>query len=107
MRNQHVWWSRRQFLRRATRTVLLSSLAGGAADLLAACSGSSPKPSASAKPVRGGTIVEGSTSDIQSFNPLKNAQTNDQLSYGFLFEPLLSYDGAANLVPAIAQSVPN
>jgi peptide/nickel transport system substrate-binding protein len=102
-------WSRRDFMVRSGSFALGGALFLGAAEVLEACgnavTGSKSTPNVA--PVRGGSLVEGNSSDIVAgFNPIVNAGALDIQQSNMIFEGLLATDPAGDLVPALAESTP-
>jgi peptide/nickel transport system substrate-binding protein len=98
--------TRRSFLVRAGALAMASPL-------LTSCSPSDVVPSqsasvaASARPVVGGTVVEGAPVDIEMLNPILGRD-----NYGFglaqmMFDGLVSSDMNGNLFPLIAEAMPS
>src|SRR3981081_2059079 len=66
-------WSRRDFLKRAGGAAAYLAFMAGGAELLAAC-GPSTTTNTSLKPVKGGKLIEGSISDMATFNTLQSSK---------------------------------
>ena len=98
--------SRRTFLARTGQFATLAALSGGGAEFLIACGNGSqaPKASTSAKPVKGGHVIE--NGNPAGLNPVLNANTTDKLVHTNLFDGLITNDATGNLLPRIAQSLP-
>jgi peptide/nickel transport system substrate-binding protein len=97
-------WSRRDFLRRMGAGAAWVVFSAGAAEFLAACGGTTP--TTSVNPVKGGKLIEGSISDISTFNSLNSGDVNSTQMIVLTLDGLLSLDGNGNNVPMLAQSVP-
>jgi ABC-type transport system substrate-binding protein len=111
-------YDRRTFLNRGASTAAGLALAGaGAPALLSACGGSSaPSPSrgsktttpgvSTAKPVRGGSVTIGMSSDIDGFLPASSHFDNTGLTYAnAVFDTLTSVAADASIRPHLAASV--
>jgi peptide/nickel transport system substrate-binding protein len=110
-------YDRRAFLGRGAVTAAGLALAGaGAPVLLSACGGSSsPSPAAtgtttpgvsSAKPVRGGSVIIGMSSDIDGFLPATSHFDNTGLTYAnAVFDTLTSVAADGSIRPHLAASV--
>jgi peptide/nickel transport system substrate-binding protein len=55
-------------------------------------SGGSESPSASEQPVAGGRVIEGSTADIKTLNPILVNDSPSSVVVGLMFEPLILQD---------------
>jgi peptide/nickel transport system substrate-binding protein len=100
-------WSRRDFLARAGTTLAAGGFVFTAAELLAACGNAKTAGTTqSATPVRGGYVIEGSTPDVDGFNPIINVAGFDSLMGRYLFDGLITYTADGTLVPALAESLP-
>ena len=97
-------WSRRDFLRRMGASAAWLAFTGGAIEFLEACGGGST--TTSVNPVKGGKLIEGTISDISTFNSLNSGDVNSTQMIVLTLEPLLSLDGSGTNVPMLAQAVP-
>lgn len=92
--------------RTRSRSALLAVIAPAAALVLAlsACSGGSASPSASSTPVSGGTLTLARTAAVTSLNLHTEITSNNAFAIDKIFEPLLTFDSAGKLQPAVASS---
>lgn len=99
--------SRRDFLKGAGGLGASLALLGSGGVLLEACgSGGSGGSSSSGTPRKGGHVTEGWAFDIKTFNSTLSQDVYSNLVLGLCFDALLTSDAKGNLLPAIAQSVP-
>lgn len=105
---------RRHFLDRCIRAVAgVATLGVGAPVLLDACSTTGTANSAqagagvsSAPPRRGGSIVFGTTSEIDGFNPVTNRWDRTGIEYArTVFDPLMAVAADGSVRPYLARSV--
>jgi len=100
-------WSRRDFMKRTGGAAALAAFMVGAPEFLAACGpGQQAQPGPAGSPVKGGHIVEASTSDPSTFNPIFSQDTTSSRLIGLMFEPLVWFKANGDLAPALAESVP-
>jgi peptide/nickel transport system substrate-binding protein len=98
-------WSRRDFLRNmGAGAAYLAFLAGGA-ELLAAC-GPSNANTNSLTPVKGGKLIEGTISDMKTFNTLNSGDTTSTQMIMQCFDGLLGIAANGDNIPALAQDLP-
>jgi peptide/nickel transport system substrate-binding protein len=98
-------WSRREFLRALGGVLASSAFVAGGTTLLDSCGGDT-KSSGATNAVRGGHLVEGTTSDISNINPIFSSDNISALIGGLVYSRLLTVDGAGNLLPDLAVEVP-
>jgi peptide/nickel transport system substrate-binding protein len=97
-------WSRRDFLRRMGAAAAYTAFSVGIVDLLEACG--NPAPSTSLTPVKGGKLIEGSISDIATFNTLNSGDTSSSQQITLLFDGLLSLTSKGDNIPMLASALP-
>lgn len=97
-------WSRRDFLGRLGATAVVGAGLTGEA-LPAACGGPQAARSSSVAPVKGGFVVEGTTTDFVTLSPLRALQ-NDLIIVSALYDGLLTNNAVGDLMPAVATSLP-
>lgn len=99
--------SRREFIKSGVASFGALAAAGSFAEFVAACGNATPSTSGTGKVVKGGHFVEGYLYDVSSLNPIiATGRTTNQLAATMLFDDLLTYDAAGNLVPNLAKAVP-
>jgi peptide/nickel transport system substrate-binding protein len=100
-------WSRRDVLRGMGGVVAFTAFAAGGLEFLEACgtSGSSSTQTAP-KGKKGGHLVEANISDISSLNSVLSSDTASSQVISMLFEGLLISKPNGDLVPGLAQSMP-
>jgi len=101
-------WSRRDFLRRTGGAAALAALLVGVPGLLEACgSNSNGSPSSSGQPVKGGHLVEGNSTDFNSFNTaIAPGNTYGIVVSGLVFDGLLVDKPNGELQPVLAAALP-
>ena len=100
-------WSRRQFLRASGGALAFSAFLGGGAAFLAACGGNNTPTSTSAKPVRGGKLVEAGPRDLLDFNTVRRTLISvEAIVHPLLFPGLLINTPTGDLIPNLADSLP-
>jgi len=97
-------WSRRDFLRGTGGAMAMSAFLAGGMELLAGCGGGTGGSAQNA--VRGGHLVEGSSSDISNINPIFSNDTASSIISYLSYSRLVVADGAGNLRPELAAEVP-
>jgi hypothetical protein len=97
-------WSRRDFLRRTGGAAAYLAFMAGGAELLAACGPSNTTNSLN--PVKGGKLIEGSISDISTFNTLNSGDTASTQMITLCFDGLLGINAAGDNIPMLAQALP-
>jgi len=97
-------WSRRDFLRRMGAAAAYTAFSVGIVDLLEACG--NPTTSTSTTPVKGGKLIEGSISDMATFNTLNSGDTTSTQMIVLNFDGLLSISAKGDNLPMLAQSLP-
>jgi peptide/nickel transport system substrate-binding protein len=98
-------WSRRDVLRGMGGALAFTAFLAGGMELLAACGGGTTTTTTQ-NAVKGGHLVEGSISDIANLNPIFSNDTASNTVRDMIYDRLLSYDPAGNLIPNIATEVP-
>ena len=99
-------WSRRDFLRGMGGALAFSAFMAGGMEFLAACGGGGTQQTNTQNAVRGGHLVEGTISDISNVNPIFINDTASSTVAYRQYDRLLDNDGAGNLIPQLAASVP-
>ena len=103
-------WSRREFLVRGGQVVGSTALGLSMTSFLAACANAGQTGQSGAQsvtPVKGGTLIEGLSTDIaQTLNPVLNSNGQDLNFVSMMFDGLLSNDGAGQLIPMVAEALP-
>ncbi len=98
-------WSRRDFLRRTGGAAAYLAFLAGGAELLAAC-GPSNANTNSLTPVKGGKLIEGTISDMKTFNTLNSGDTTSTQMITQCFDGLLGIAANGDNIPALAQDLP-
>ena len=98
-------WSRRDFLRRTGGAAAYLAFLAGGAELLAAC-GPSNTNTNSLTPVKGGKLIEGTISDMKTFNTLNSGDTTSSQMIMQCFDGLLGIAANGDNIPALAQDLP-
>ena len=98
-------WSRRDFLKRAGGAAAYMAFAAGALELLEACGGGGTTNN-SLTPKKGGHVVEGSFSDVRTFNSMLSSDTASNQVIGLMFDGLLNQKKTGDLVGGLAQGPP-
>jgi peptide/nickel transport system substrate-binding protein len=100
-------WSRRDFLRRMGATAAFAGFMAGGAEFLAACGnggGSTAQQAPQGK--KGGHLVEGNFTDISFLNSVLSSDTASNQVISLLFEGLLGSKPNGDLIPLLAESMP-
>jgi len=98
-------WSRRDFMKRTGGAAALAAFMAGVPEVLAACGpGQQAQPAVS--PVQGGKLVEGSISDISTFNTVNAGDTASIEVFELMFDGLLTYKANGDLTGRLATEVP-
>jgi peptide/nickel transport system substrate-binding protein len=100
-------WSRRDFLRRMGAAAAFAGFMAGGIEFLEACGnggGSSGQPEQQAK--EGGHVVEGNFTDISFLNSVLSSDTASNQVIAMLFEGMLGSKPNGDLVPRLAQAMP-
>ena len=100
-------WSRRDFLRRMGAAAAFAGFMAGGVEFLEACGnggGGSGQPTQQAK--NGGHLVEGNFTDISFLNSVLSSDTASNQVISMLFEGLLGSRPNGELVPRLAQAMP-
>src|SRR5258708_39677917 len=95
-------WSRRDFLKRVGGAAAYAAFSAGVVEFLEACGGGGT-PSTSLTPVKGGKLIEGTISDISTFNTLNSGDVNSTQMITLLFDGLQSISAKGDNVPMLAQ----
>ena len=98
-------WSRRDFLRRMGMGAAWLAFSAGALELLEACGGGGSNTT-SVNPVKGGKLIEGTISDISTFNTLNSGDTASTQMITLTFNGLLGISGKGDNIPMLAQALP-
>src|SRR6266851_4254413 len=98
-------WSRRDFLRRMGMSAAWVAFSAGALELLEACGGGGTNTT-SVNPVKGGKLIEGTISDISTFNTLNSGDVNSTQMITLTHEGLLSLSAKGDNVPTLASGLP-
>lgn len=98
-------WSRRDFLRRMGMSAAWLAFSAGAIELLEACGGGGSNTT-SLNPVKGGKLIEGTISDISTFNTLNSGDTASTQMITLNFDGLLGISGKGDNIPMLAQALP-
>ena len=99
-------WSRRDFLKTmSVGTAYAFFLAGGAA-ALEACGNPGSQGQSPATPQRGGTLIEGWSTEPSYLLPVRSSDVYSNVANRLLFEGLLTVDDKGNLQPNFAQKMP-
>src|SRR5258708_18142766 len=82
-----------------------AACSAGVVEFLEACGGGGI-PSTSLTPVKGGKLIEGTISDISTFNTLNSGDVNSTQMITLLFDGLQSISAKGDNVPMLAQAAP-
>jgi len=99
-------WSRRDFMKRTGGATALAAFMSAGGGLLAAC-GPEQSKNVATSPVKGGHLVEASTSDPTTFNSVLVQDTVSGTLNALMFDPMVTRRGDGELMPALATEVPN
>jgi peptide/nickel transport system substrate-binding protein len=97
-------WSRRDFLRRSGGAAAYLAFMAGGAELLAACGPAPTKTSLT--PVKGGKLIEGTFSDMQTFNTVNSGDNVSSQMITLTFDGLLGIAANGDNIPMLAQALP-
>ena len=97
-------WSRRDFLRRLGAAAAYTAFTAGIVDFLEACGGGNTPTSQT--PVKGGKLIEGTISDIATFNTLNSGDTSSTQMITLLFDGLQSITAKGDNIPMLASAPP-
>ncbi len=101
-------WSRRDFLKAVGMgTAYAAFLSGGIAALEACGSAAGPSGQASAKPQKGGTLIEGWSTEPSYLLPARSSDVYSNIANRLLFEALLTVNKDGNQQPNFAQKMPD
>ncbi len=98
-------WSRRDFLKRMGGAAAYAAFSAGIVQFLEACGGGGSN-STSLTPVKGGKLIEGTISDISTFNTLNSGDVNSTQMITLLFDGLQSISAKGDNIPMLAQAAP-
>lgn len=98
-------WSRRDFLRRMGWGAAWLAFSAGVVDLIEAC-GPGNGGNGGGSPVKGGKLIEGTISDISTFNTLNSGDTSSTQMITLLFDGLLGITANGNNIPMLASALP-
>jgi peptide/nickel transport system substrate-binding protein len=99
-------WSRRDFLRRMGAAAAFSGFMAGGVEFLEACGNSPASGQPAAQGKKGGHVVEGNFTDISSMNSVLSSDTASSQVISLMFEGLLGSRPNGDLVPLLAESMP-
>src|SRR5689334_15432951 len=99
-------WSRRDFLRRMGYGAAWLAFSGGALELLEACGGGGGGNTSSVNPVKGGKLIEGTISDMSTFNSLNSGDTTSTQMIVLNFDGLLGISAKGDNIPMLASALP-
>ena len=97
-------WSRRDFLKRMGGAAAFMAFSGGLAAFLEACASGSNTNSGNA--VKGGKLIEGTISDISTFNTLNSGDTSSTQMITLTHDGLLSLTAHGDNIAALASDLP-
>jgi len=97
-------WSRRDFLRRLGAAAAYTAFTAGIVDFLEACGGGNTPTSQT--PVKGGKLIEGTISDIATFNTLNSGDTSSTQMITLLFDGLQSITAKGDNISMLASAPP-
>src|SRR6267378_6188249 len=97
-------WSRRDFLRRLGAAAAYTAFTAGIVDFLEACGGGNTPTSQT--PVKGGKLIEGTISDIATFNTLNSGDTSSTQMITLLFDGLQSITAKGDNISMLASALP-
>ena len=98
-------WSRRDFLRRTGAAAAWVAFSGGVLEFLEAC-GPGSQPTNAVNVVKGGKLIEGTISDISTFNTVNSGDVNSTQMITLTHDGLLSLSGKGDNVPMLASALP-
>ena len=99
-------WSRRDFLRRMGMGAAWLAFSAGMAEFLEACGPGGGGNSGSVNPVKGGKLIEGTISDMSTFNTLNSGDTTSTQMITLLFDGLQGISAKGDNIPALASALP-
>jgi peptide/nickel transport system substrate-binding protein len=99
-------WSRRDFLRRMGGTAAFAAFMAGGLEFLEACGTGSGSGQTAEQAKPGGHVVEGNFTDISFLNSVLSSDTASNQVIGMLFEGLVGSKPNGDLVPRLAQAMP-
>ena len=100
-------WSRRSFLRRMGGAVAFTAFLGGGLEFLEACgNGGTSSTQQAPQGKKGGHVVEGNFTDISSMNSVLSSDTASSQVISQMFEGLLGSRPNGDLVPLLAEKMP-
>src|SRR5919109_1033509 len=98
-------WSRRDFLRRMGMGAAWLAFSAGAVEFLEACGGGGGENNAG-HPGKGGKLIEGTISDMATFNTLNSGDTASTQMITLLFDGLQGISAKGDNIPALASALP-
>ncbi len=99
-------WSRRDFLRRMGGAAAFTAFLAGGLELLEACGNGGGSTSTATPGKKGGHLVEGNITDISYMNSVLSSDTASNTVISLMFDGLLGSKPNGDLVPLIAESMP-
>src|SRR5215472_9278570 len=99
-------WSRRDFLRRMGGAAAFAAFTAGGIEFLEACGNGSGSANATPTGKKGGHLVEGNFTDISYMNSVLSSDTASATVISMLFEGLLVSKPNGDLIPGLAQAMP-
>ena len=99
-------WSRRDFLRGMGGAAAFAAFTAGGLEFLEACGGGSSTTQTTTQAKKGGHVVEANFSDISFLNSVLSSDTASAQVISLLFEGLLVSKPNGDLVPGLAQAMP-
>lgn len=100
-------WSRRDFLRTVGIGAAYLAFATGGLAALEACANAGTGGAQNQTPQKGGTLVEGWSTEPQYLLPVRSADVYSNVANRLLFEGLLTIDAKGNLQPNFAEKYPD
>ena len=98
-------WSRRDFMRRMGMGAAWLAFSAGVVDFLEACGGGGSNTSGQ-KVVKGGKLIEGTISDMSTFNTLNSGDTTSTQIIVLLYDGLLGINSKGDNIPMLASGLP-
>ena len=99
-------WSRRDFLRRMGMGAAWLAFSAGAVELLEACGGGGGGNTNAVNPVKGGKLIEGTISDMSTWNSLNSGDTTSTQMIVLNFDGLLGISAKGDNIPMLASGLP-
>lgn len=98
-------WSRRDFLKRTGGAAAYLAFSAGLIEFLEACGGGGTQTT-SVNPVKGGKLIEGTISDMSTFNSLNSGDTTSTQMIVLNFDGLLGISAKGDNIPMLASALP-